>query len=409
VETGRSIPDPGMPLSDIFYPSMNQMTTFVSPRKIIFGAGSRGNLREEIQSLGGSRPLIVTYPKTASVANMAEVLRSLESDGMEIRVYEKAEPEPRVEVAEDLAGYTRAGKFDSIVGIGGGSVMDLAKIASMSVTNPGQIKDYLGFNLLRKKGAPLICIPTTSGTGSEVTMFSVLTVGSKKMDVASHYILPDVALVDPVLTVTMPPKLTAGTGMDALSQAVETVTSLAATPLTDSLALKAIQLVRNSLKVVYANGDNLKARSEMALAATLSGLAFGSGKLTLGHSLAQTFGPLRRIPHGVSCGIALPYIMEFYLPTIPEKLSIIAEAMGAETRGISVREAGIEAIRFVKKLAEDIDIPLSLREVGFDRDQLTLLAETCVKEWPRPNSPRELTRQSVLEVLEKMWEGRILS
>jgi len=240
-------------------------------------------------------------------------------------------------------------------------------------------------------------------------MFSVLTVGDKKMDVVSPHILPDVALVDPVLTVTMPPKLTAGTGMDALSQAVETVTSLAATPLTDALALKAIQLVRNSLRVAYAKGDSLKARSEMALAATLSGLAFGSGKLTLGHSLAQTFGPLRRIPHGVSCGIALPYVMEFYLPAIPEKLFMIAEAVGVETRGISVREAGIEAIRFVKELAGDIGIPSSLRDVGFDMDQLPLLAETCVKEWPRPNSPRELNKQSVLEVLERMWEGQVLS
>jgi len=395
--------------SDIVYPSMNQATTFVSPRKIVFGVGSRGNLREEIRSLGGFRPLIVTYPKTTTVTSIAEVLRSLESDGMEIHVYEKAEPEPRIEVAEDLAQYARAGKFDSIVGIGGGSAMDLAKIASMSVTNPDQVRDYLGVDLLHRRGAPLICMPTTSGTGSEVTLFSVLTVGGKKMDVVSPHILPDVALVDPVLTVTMPPELTAGTGMDALSQAVETVTSLAATPLTDALALKAIQLVGNSLRAAYAKGDSLKARSEMALAATLSGLAFGSGKLTLGHSLAQTFGPLRKIPHGVSCGIALPYVMEFYLPTIPEKLSMIAEAMRIETRGISAREAGIEAIRFVKELAEDIGIPSTLRDVGFDRDQLPLLAETCVKEWPRPNSPRDLTKQSVLEVIEKMWEGRILS
>jgi len=394
-----------MLLPDIEYPSMNQVTTFVSPRKIIFGAGSRSNLKEEIQSLGGARPLIVTYPKTATVAKVAEVVKSLESDGMEIRVYEKAEPEPRIEVAKDLAGYTRAGKFDLVVGIGGGSVMDLAKIASMSATNPGQVKDYLGVNLLRRKGTPLICMPTTSGTGSEVTMFSVLTVRSKKMDVVSPYILPDIALVDPVLTVTMPPELTAGTGMDALSQAIETVTSLAATPLTDALALKAIQLVRNSLRTAYAKGDNLKARSEMALAATLSGLAFGSGKLTLGHSLAQTFGPLRKIPHGVSCGIALPYVMEFYLPAIPEKLSLIAKEMGVETKGMPPSKAGIEAVRFVKKLAKDIGIPSSLREVGFDRGELPLLAEICVKEWPRPNSPRELTMQSVLKVLEKMWKG----
>jgi len=398
-----------MLLSNVEYPSMNQVTTFVSPRKIVFGAGSRGNLNEEIQSLGGFRPLIVTYPKAPTIANVAEVLKSLESDRMEAQVYEKAEPEPRIEVAEDLASYTRAGEFDLVVGIGGGSVMDLAKIASTSATNPGQVKDYLGVDLLRKKGVPLICMPTTSGTGSEVTMFSVLTVGSKKMDVVSPYILPDIALVDPVLTVTMPPELTAGTGMDALSQAVETVTSLAATPLTDAVALKAIQLVRSSLRSAYTEGDNLKARSEMALAATLSGLAFGSGKLTLGHSLAQTFGPLRKIPHGVSCGIALPYVMEFYLPAIPEKLSLIAEAIGVRAEGMAPSKAGIEAIRFVKKLTEDICIPSSLREVGYDRKEMPLLAEICVNEWPRPNSPRELTKQSVLEVLEKMWEGRILS
>jgi len=398
-----------MLLSNIIYPSLKQTTTFVSPRKIIFGVGSRGNIAKETRSLGGSRVLIVTYPETAMASNVQEAVKALESDGIDVGVYREAEPEPRIEVAENLAVFTRAGKFDLIVAMGGGSVMDLAKIASMSVTNPGRVKDYLGFDLLPKKGAPLICMPTTSGTGSEVTMFSVLTVGKKKMDVVSLHILPDIALVDPALTVTMPPEVTAGTGMDALSQAVETVTSLAATPLTDALALTAVQLVGKWLKVAYSKGGNIEARSGMAMAATLSGLAFGSGKLTLGHSLAQTFGPLRNIPHGVSCGIALPYTMEFYLPAIPEKLFLIAEAMGVETRGVSTNEAAVEAIRAVKKLAEDIGIPSSLREVGFDRGQLLELAEICVKEWPRPNSPRELTKQSVLEVLERMWEGRILN
>jgi len=398
-----------MRLSDIIYPSMKQTTTFVGPGRIVFGVGSRADLAKEIRGLGGLRPLIVTYPETAMASNVHQIVRMLESDGMEVYVYDEAEPEPRIETAEDLAAFTREGEFDLIVGLGGGSAMDLAKIASISVANPGQVRDYLGFNLVPKKGAPLICMPSTSGTGSEVTMFSVLTVGKKKMDVVTPHIIPDLALVDPVLAVTMPSSVTAGTGMDALSQAVETMTSLAATPLTDALALTAIQLIGKWLKVAHSEGNHLEARSGMALAATISGLAFGSGKLTLGHSLAQTFGPRKGIPHGVSCGIALPYVMEFYLPVVPEKLSLIAEAMGVETSGLSVSQAAMNAIGVVKKLADDIGIASSLKEVRFDKNVLSELAEICVEEWPRPNSPRKLTKKSVLEVLNRMWEGSISS
>jgi alcohol dehydrogenase len=398
-----------MLLADITYPTLMQTTTFLSPRKIIFGVDSRSSLVKEIRDLGGSKPLIVTYPEAKMTENVEETAKMLRSGGIDVAVCRQAESEPRLEVAEDLAAYTRREGFDLIVGMGGGSVMDLAKIAAMSPTNPGPVRDYLGVNLVRRKGVPLICVPTTSGTGSEATMFSVLSVGKKKMDVVSPNILPDVALLDPVLTVTMPPETTAGTGMDALSQAIETITSLAATPLTDTLALTAVQLIARWLKVAYSEGGNLEARSGMAMAATLSGLAFGSGKLTLGHSLSQTFGPIKKIPHGVSCGIALPYVMEFYLPVVPEKLSLVAEAMGLDIHGRSVNEAGAVAIEAVMKLIEDVGIPTTLRELGFDKGELPELAEICVKEWPRPNSPRQLTRQSVLEVLERMWEGKILT
>jgi len=366
-------------------------------------------LAKEIRRLEGSKPLIVTYAEPKLASTVEEIVKILRGDGMDSTVYSEAEPEPRIEVAENLATYARKGRFDVVLGMGGGSAMDLAKIASMSITNPKPVKDYLGVDLVPKKGSPLICTPTTAGTGSEVTMFSVLSVGKKKMDVVSPHIVPDVALIDPSLTATMPPQLTAATGMDALSQAIETVTSLAATPLTDSLALTAIQLTAKWLRAVYDDGSNLEARSGMALAANLSGLAFGSGKLTLGHSLAQTFGPLRKISHGVSCGVALPYVMDFYLPVIPEKLSLIAEAMGVETRGLSTSEAGKAAIRSVTRLIEDVGIPVSLKEFGFEKGEMAELAETCVKEWPRPNSPRELTSRTVREVLEKMWEGRILA
>jgi len=396
-------------LADITYPSLKNVTHFLSPRKIVFGIGSRKDMAKEIRRLEGSKPLIVTYAEPKLASTVEEIVKILHGDGMDSAVYSRAEPEPRIEVAENLATYARKGRFDVVIGIGGGSVMDLAKIASMSLTNPKPVREYLGVDLVPKKGVPLICAPTTAGTGSEVTMFSVLSVGKKKMDVVSPHIIPDVALVDPFLTATMPPELTAGTGMDALSQAIETVTSLAATPLTDCLALTAIQLTAKWLRVAYNDGGDIEARSGMALAANLSGLAFGSGKLTLGHSLSQTFGPVRKISHGVSCGVALPYVMDFYLPVIPEKLSLIAEAMGVETRGLPVSEAAKAGIRFVVRLVEDVGIPVSLKALGFEKGEMAELAETCVKEWPRPNSPRELTGGAVREVFEKMWEGRVLT
>jgi alcohol dehydrogenase class IV len=161
--------------------------------------------------------------------------------------------------------------------------------------------------------------------------------------------------------------------------------------------------------VACVNGSDIEARTGMSMAATISGLAFGNGKLTLGHSLAQTFAPMKKISHGVSCGIALPYIMEFYLPVIPERLSLIATAMGVNVNGISVKEAAEEAIRTVKRLSDDVGIPTSLRQIGFDKADLPMIAETCVKEQARPNSPREMTKESVLEVLERMWEGKVLA
>lgn len=185
-----------MLLTDVNYPSLRQTTTFSGPRKIIFGVGSGKDLAKEIRQLAGSKILIVTYPEATTFAVVQEITKSLQSDGMSFAVYSQTESEPRIEVAEDLAAYTRAGRFDLVVGMGGGSVMDLAKIASMSTTNPKPVRDYLGVDLPARKGAPLICIPTTAGTGSEVTMFSVLSVGEKKMDVVSPYILPDMALVD---------------------------------------------------------------------------------------------------------------------------------------------------------------------------------------------------------------------
>lgn len=161
-----------MSLSDVVYPSMKQVTTFLSPRKIIFGVGSRSNVSEEIRRLRRVMPLVVTYSDSVMDANVRDTVGMLESAGMNVGVYDKVEPEPSIETAEDLAVFTRKGGFDLVIGMGGGSVMDLAKIASMSAANPGQVKDYLGFDLVSEKGAPLICMPTTSGTGSEVTMFS---------------------------------------------------------------------------------------------------------------------------------------------------------------------------------------------------------------------------------------------
>lgn len=283
--------------------------------------------------------------------------------------------------------------------------MDSAKIASISATNDGSIEDYIGVNKVGKKGLPIICIPTTSGTGSEVTRFAVIKYERTKKAISSELIIPDVAIVDPTLTVSLPAKITAYTGLDALSHAVEAMISTWATPFTDTLALGAIRTIFRYLKRAYDNGGDLEARYHMSMAATLAGLSFNDPKVLLAHSIGQTIGPIYNLPHGLSVAFALPYILDFYLTSSADKIALISEAAGIYDNKRTDRENAQEMIRWLLKFYRDLDIPLSLKEFGASLNDLDKLAEHTVNFQPRSNSPITLTKENMLELYKKMWKG----
>jgi len=385
--------------------SLSRMFTYSFPRRIVFGLNSIDNISDEVKALNGRNILVVTDPVIAKTEALAKIEGRLEAAEISFLLYDKVEPEPSLALAEEVAELARGKKVDAVVAVGGGSTMDLGKVAALSVTNSGRVESYVGMNLIKSRSAPLICAPTTSGSGSEVTQFAVLKIGEKKRSIISRNIVPESVILDPALTVSMPPSITASSGVDALSHAVEAVLSTDASPLTDALSFQAINLIARNIRTAYREGSNIEARSAMHLAATISGIAFTNARLVVGHSIAHTFAPIFNVPHGQSCAMALPYAMEFYLSTTPERLALIAIAMDESAVGLEADAAAKEAVRIVRKLIEDLEIPLSLKEVGVPEQKLSMLAELCVKDWPRPNSPRPLTKEAVLEVFERMWRG----
>ena len=383
--------------------SLKRVTLFTGPRRIHIGLNSLKVLGSEIKRLNSQRALIVTDPNMERLGYVDEVERQLH----EIRTYvfNEIKGEPSINELERLAVRVREGKYDLIIGLGGGSVMDSAKIASISATNKGSIEDYIGVDKVSNRGLLLICIPTTSGTGSEVTRFAVIKYEKTKKAISSDLIIPDIAIVDPTLTISLPAKTTAYTGLDALSHAVEAMISTWATPFTDTLALGAIRAIFRYLKRAYDNGEDLEARYYMSMAATLAGLSFNDPKVLLAHSIGQTIGPVYNLPHGLSVAFALPYILDFYLSSSADKIALISEAAGIYDGERTDKENAQRMIRWLLKFYREFDIPLSLREFGASLNDIDKLAEYTINFQPRSNSPINLTKERILELYKKMWRG----
>jgi len=383
--------------------SLKRVTFFTGPRRIYVGLNSLRILGGEIERFDSRKPLIVTDPNIKRLGYVDRVKKQL--GPVRTEVFDEIRGEPSINELERLAARVRAEKYDLIIGLGGGSAMDSAKIASISATNRGSIEDYIGVDKVHSKGLPLICIPTTSGTGSEVTRFAVIKYEKTKKAISSNLIIPDVAIVDPTLTISMPPKVTAYTGLDALSHAVEAMISTWATPFTDALALEAIKAIFRYLKRACDNGEDLEARYHMSMAATLAGLSFNDPKVLLAHSIGQTIGPIYNLPHGLSVAFALPYTLDFYLTSSADKIALISEAAGIYEREITDEENAQKMIRWLLKFYRELDIPLSLREFGASLEDLDKLAEYTVNFQSRNNSPIVLTKGNMLELYRKMWKG----
>ncbi len=392
---------------------MRTTWTFHSAGQIVFGRNAAEQLSVIPAALGATRGLLVTDP-VLNRAGLSERVRSLLSAGLEVSVFNGGEPEPSMSAA--LACYQLAEEFrpDVLVGLGGGSNMDLAKIVAVLMTHGGHPRDYLGEHKVPGPILPVIAVPTTAGTGSEVSGASVLTDTERriKVGVLSNYLRPRVAVVDPLLTVSCPPKVTADSGIDALTHAVEAYTAVdnadfplpadepsmyqGRHPLGECLAERATQLITRHLADAVRDGRNLEAREGMHLGAMLAGLAFSNIGVALVHALEYPIGGAVHCSHGCGNGLLLPYVMEFNKPVRLQTLARVAELMGLNVTGKTVEAAADAAIDGVRTLRREIGIPDRLREIGVREEQLRGFAEAAagiqrmLRVNPRPASVDDL-------------------
>ncbi|MBW1971649.1 MAG: iron-containing alcohol dehydrogenase [Deltaproteobacteria bacterium] len=378
---------------------------FYSPTKIIFGLGAIKDLPNECKQLG-KKPLIVTDSFMSKTEIVKDIMEILKSAGMEPGLYDGVVPEPPLESVDNGVKVALEGNYDVIVGVGGGSSMDTAKGVAIVTGNGGKVLDYVGMDQVPKPGLPKILIPTTAGTGSEVTRVFVVTDlnDNTKKVVYSAYNLSNVALIDPALTLGMPPSVTADTGMDALVHAIETYVAITATQFSDPFAEKAIRLISKYLPIATIKGENIEARYYMALAATLAGLAFASGGLGAVHALAYPLGTEYHMSHGRSNAIMLPYVMEYNLPGNFEKYAKIAEFMGEKVDNLSDSDAAIKSVEAVKRLQKNVGIPSRLRDYNIKKEDLSKLVEGGMKQARLfvPN-PRNLSKEDVEKIYEMAY------
>jgi alcohol dehydrogenase len=397
---------------------MRTTWTFHTAGQLLFGGHATNQLGEIAQRLRAKRTLIVTDEILVKAGIAEQVHVPLSEIGVLVEVFSGGEPEPSFQAAEACIAAARDLKPDAIVGLGGGSNMDLAKIAATILAHGGHPRDYVGDDMIPGPVFPLICVPTTSGTGSEVSAASVLTDGESKLKVGilSNFLRPAVAVVDPMLTVSCPPKVTADSGIDALTHAIEAYTAVdnhsfplppgersvyqGRHPMGEMIAEKAIHLIGKFLRRAVADGKDLEAREGMALGATLAGMAFSNIGVAAVHALEYPVGGAVHCSHGAGNGLLLPYVMRFNLPARRKEFAAIARLLGGDVSGLDEAEAAEKAIEAVVKLRTDIGIPRCLREIGVRAEQLRPFAEKAagIRRILRVN-PRPVTVQDLEGIL----------
>ena len=376
---------------------------FRLPKAILTGPGCFGRLGEQAKALGVRKALIVTDPQLRQLPFVEQAAKNLAEAGIASEFFSDLEPEPlSPSVAAGLSAYKELG-CDALIAIGGGSSMDVAKAVGGLASNGGRISDYEGANRFSKPTPPIIAVATTAGSGSEVTRNAIITDVERdvKMLIQSPYLIPSVAIVDPLLTLSLPPSVTMATGMDALTHGIEAYVSKRAQPLTDGLALDAIRLVSGNLRQAWASGDNLSARANMSMASLKAAMAFSNSSVALVHGMARPIGAYFHVPHGLSNACILATVIEFSLPGNPERYADIAEAMGENVEGLSVVEAADMAVEAVSRLAKDIGVP-SLRGAGVDEARLRELAprmaSDAIASGSPGNNPRRASPQEIVEL-----------
>lgn len=377
------------------------ISKFVIP-EIIFGPGALQHLGESAAGSGASRVLVVTDRGLLEAGWIDKATEYLAAAGIEFEIFSSLSSNPKdTEVEVALERY-RITKCDAVIGVGGGSCADMAKVIAMLSTNGGLLTDYEGINKIHHPLPPVIIVPTTAGTGTEVTQFAriVHTERRLKMSFVSRSLIPDIALIDPTLLSTVKPRMAATTGIDTLAHAIEAYVSLAATPLTDLHALKAIRLVFGNLRQAVADRHNLQANTNMALASLNAGIAFSNAILGAGHAMTHQVGGLIDTHHGEANAILLPHVMHFNLPDCRQRFQQIAQAMGEIGLNDSL-PAAERAIEAAKKLVADIGLKQSLSDLGLSEDQLQRLTDNVMQDACIATNPRLATPEDIADLFRK--------
>jgi len=405
-----------------FNPPLSRLSlVFDQPRRIIFGPNSVSQAGNEASRLGGKNALLLTDENVEKVGLSGRVQEAIEKSAVRVDVYDKISFEPTMDSVQKAVQTARDAKaYDLIVGVGGGSVLDTAKMVANMLTNPGEPAHYLTptEDRFTKPSVPKILIPTTAGTGSEVSNYSVVIERQTmyKTWAASSNLFADVAIVDPAMMISCPPRVTAGCSFDVAGHNIEGLVSAESTPISDGLAIEAVKLLFRHARKAYDKPDDLEARSGMAMASMLGGavIAFPwiGGPAILGHCLAEAFGPKYGVAHGVAVGLALPYILDFNLPACRDKVVSFAPSLGIERNSDSAEVVADKVPQALLELMRDVDLPTTLKQANFPKGDLDGFADYIFKErqhvygLPRYN-PRRLTLENTTKLLHDMYEGAL--
>jgi choline dehydrogenase len=359
------------------------------PTRLVHGPGAVASLADECRALGITKPMLVTDPGVAAAGLVDRVLPHLNG----VVVFDEVRPNPDIELVDRAAGVYRENGCDGLVGLGGGSSLDTAKSIGVVARHGGSIADYeWGRDPIEERIPPLVAIPTTAGTGSEVTLWAVITDHERQLKFnvgGTPLIGAHVALIDPELMLGLPPAVTAATGMDALSHAIECFTCDYHQPFNDAVALHAIELVGRWLRRAVEDGTDLEARTHMAHAATLGGMAYGTESAGAAHAMSQSAGGVHDCPHGALTARVLGPVCAYNVPAAPERYARIAQALGIETSGMDVLEAARAGVEEVYRLTDDVDIP-TMEELGFSEDEIPMLARIAFEDPQTQGNAREV-------------------
>lgn len=375
-----------------------------TPGSIVFGPGTSESLSARLKSFAEGPVVIVTDAGLVKAGVVKQIQELLSSAGREVQIFDAVEPDPDKKCVEECLEAVRQAEAKVLLGIGGGSSLDVAKVTAIIAVNGGGINDYVGIDNVPARGLPTILLPTTAGTGSEASPIAVISDKKQhsKMGIVSPHLYCDLAIVDPSLTLSCPAKVTASAGIDALTHAVEIYTNKFASAFIDPLALESIRLIGLHLSNCVQDGSNLTARTGMSLAALYGGMGLGPVNTAAVHALAYPLGGTFDVPHGLANSILLPYIMEFNLPVCRDKFARIGDVLGVV--GSDDNQKASQALEFIRNLSKDVGIPQRLRDIGIPEEAIGQMAQSAAKVTRLlNNNPRELTVSDISEIYSRAY------